>query len=197
MISYLEGRITTCTPAYAIIDCGGIGYHVNISLYTFEKIKSQKTFRVLTVLSVKEDSHTLFGFADEHERMLFRNLISVNGIGPNTGRMILSSLAPNEIHDAIISGNLALLKSIKGIGPKSAQRLILELQDKLRKETGSGEQGSTLKSAGNPVLNEASAALVMLGFPRNNAEKALNRILQENGKEMGIEELIKAALKVL
>jgi Holliday junction DNA helicase RuvA len=134
MYAYIDGKLAFKCPAYVVIDAGGVGYHIHISLNTYSAIKDQERCKLHTWLSVKEDSHTLYGFADEGERRLFLHLISVNGIGANTGRMMLSSISPIEIEQAIISGDVNEIKRIKGIGPKSAQRLIIELQDKLKKD---------------------------------------------------------------
>ena len=133
MIAHIEGKLVVKSPTYLVVDCSGVGYGINISLNTFEKIKNEEHIRILTHLAVKEDSHTLYGFADEEEKQLFLQLISVNGVGTNTARMILSSLKPNEIKSAITNGNWALLKTIKGIGPKTAQRIVIDLQDKIIK----------------------------------------------------------------
>ena len=193
MYEYLSGKLVYKCPTYVVIDVGGVGYHVHISLQTFSLIKDNEQCKLFTSFQVKEDAHTLYGFADEGERRLFEHLISVSGIGPNTGRMILSSVTPEEMESAIITGNLPLIQRIKGIGPKSAQRLVLELQDKLKKQ-GSGTLITVPKSQSVP--EEALTALVMLGFQKQQAEKVLNEI---NRTEPGwsVEQLIKAALKKL
>jgi Holliday junction DNA helicase RuvA len=147
-----------------------------------------------TWLYVKEDAHSLYGFADEGERRLFLHLISISGIGPNTGRMMLSSITPLEIQTAIINGNVALIQRIKGIGPKSAQRVILELQDKLRKE---GPDTLTAMPINKTAKDEALSALVMLGFARNAAEKVLEQEMNKNKEDLTVEQLIKSALKNL
>jgi Holliday junction DNA helicase RuvA len=167
---------------------------INISLNTFSRLNGSERCRLFTWLHVKEDAHTLYGFAEEGERRLFLHLISVSGIGPNTGRMMLSSITPEEIQNAIISGNVSLIQRIKGIGPKSAQRVILELQDKLRKEGG-----ETLGAApvSVTVKDEALSALVMLGFARQAAEKVLEQEIRKNSGELTVEQLIKYALKNL
>ncbi len=193
MIEHLEGVLTSLTPAYAVIDCGGVGYGVHISLQTYEKVKEKSKAKLLTHLVVREDAHVLFGFAEESERVVFRQLISVQGIGPNTARMILSSLSSSELQSAIISGNLSLLKSVKGVGPKTAQRLLVELQDKM-KSPGIEHTASYKSSGAN--LEEALAALTMLGFSRVESEKALLRIIN-NGGVLPVEELVKQALKTL
>jgi holliday junction DNA helicase RuvA len=194
MYAYIDGRLTFKCPAYVIIETGGIGYHIHISLNTYSALKDQERCKLYTWLSVKEDSHTLYGFADEGERRLFLHLISVNGIGPNTGRMMLSSISPIEIQEAIIKGDIDQIKRIKGIGPKSAQRLIIELQDKLRKDGP-----DTLISApkNNTSKDEALSALVMLGFVKNAAEKVVDSAIRSSVNTLTVEEIIKIALKSL
>lgn len=194
MIAHLHGKVSLRSPAFLVIDCGGVGYGVQISLNTYEKLGDAKEVKVLTHLAIKEDSHTLYGFADEEERTLFLNLIAVNGIGTNTARMILSSLKPAEIKSAILSGNWTLLKTIKGIGPKTAQRLVIELQDKLKKsESTDSLQATTFAS---PAYDEALSALVTLGFNKAEAEKGLLKIKQQN-PDSSVEQLIKLTLKIL
>ncbi len=195
MIHHLDGKLISKNPTHIIVECGGVGYIVHISLYTYSKITNTERCRVYTHLSIKEDAHTLYGFFDEEERQLFRHLISVSGIGANTARMMLSSLSPNEIQVAIINGNASVLQNIKGIGAKTALRTIIELKDKLGKATGM-ITGTTNLSF-NKTKEEALGALTTLGFMKNNAEKALDKIIQKNGDTISIEELIKEALKSL
>lgn len=194
MYDYIQGKLVFKCPAYAVIDTGGIGFHINISVTTYGKLKDAERCKLFTWLHVKEDAHTLYGFADEGERRLFLHLISVSGIGPNTGRMMLSSITPEEIQQAIVSGNVSVIQRIKGIGPKSAQRVILELQDKLRKE---GPEALTAAPANETAKDEALAALIMLGFPKNAAEKVLDLELKRQSDNLTVEQLIKAALKSL
>ncbi|WP_214072088.1 Holliday junction branch migration protein RuvA [Mucilaginibacter sp. dw_454] len=194
MYAYIDGRLVFKSPAYVVIDANGVGYHINISLNTYSLMGDAERCKLFTWLHVKEDAHTLYGFADESERNLFLHLISISGIGPNTGRMMLSSITPAEIHTAIVNGNVAVIQRIKGIGPKSAQRVILELQDKLRKE---GPGSTSAIPVAKTAKDEALAALVMLGFVRNNAEKVLDQELNKNGGTLTVEELIKLALKSL
>lgn len=192
MIAHIEGKVTHRSPTYLVIDCGGVGYSIQISLNTYESIGSSENLRILTYLSIKEDSHTLFGFADEEERQLFMQLISVSGVGTNTARMILSSLKPSEIKLAILNGNWNLLKTIKGIGPKTAQRLVIDLQDKLKKVASpESVQGASFRS---PAYDEALAALLMLGFNKAEAEKGLLKVKQQN-PESSVEQLVKLTLK--
>lgn len=193
MYEYIEGKITELNPAYVIIDCSGIGYFVNISLTTYSQIQSQKEIKLFIHFVVREDAHILFGFQNKHEREIFRYLISVSGVGANTARMMLSSLTPNEIQKAIISENVGLLKSIKGIGIKTAQRLIVELKDKLTKESLKEE---IVFTKDNTIKDEALSALVMLGFNKIAVEKIINIIFTEN-PNITVEDLIKLALKRL
>lgn len=194
MYDYIEGRLAFKSPAYVVIDAGGVGYHINISLNTFSRIGDTEKCKLYVWLHVKEDAHTLYGFAEEGERRLFLHLVSISGIGPSTGRMMLSSITPAEIQAAIVQGNVALVQRIKGIGPKSAQRIILELQDKLKKE---GPDSLTVVPVSVTVKDEALAALVMLGFARNAAEKVLDREINNTGGSLTVEQLIKVALKSL
>jgi len=194
MYDYISGKLMFKSPSYVVIDAGGVGYHINISVNTYSGISDDEKCKLFAWLHVKEDAHTLYGFATEGERRLFLHLISISGIGPNTARMMLSSISPAEIQTAIVSGNVSLIQRIKGIGPKSAQRIILELQDKLRKE---GPDTLTVVPVSQTVKDEALSALVMLGFARNVAEKVLDQEIKKNNGELTVEELIKFALKTL
>jgi len=194
MYAYIDGKLVFKSPAYVVIDAGGVGYHINISLNTFSKLGDAERCKLYVWQHVKEDAHTLYGFADEGEKRLFLHLISVSGIGPNTGRMMLSSITPEEVQTAIVQGNVTQIQRIKGIGPKSAQRVILELQDKLRKE---GPDTLISMPANNTVKDEALSALVMLGFVRNAAEKVLDSEISKNTGTLTVEQLIKSALKSL
>jgi Holliday junction DNA helicase RuvA len=194
MYAYIDGKLVFKSAAYVVIDVGGVGYHINISLNTYAKLQEIERCKLFTWLHVKEDAHTLYGFADEGERRLFLHLISIPGIGPNTGRMMLSSITPVEIQNAIISGNVTLIQRIKGIGPKSAQRIILELQDKLKKE---GPEILSAIPLNKTAAEEAISALVMLGFNRSVAEKVLEKEISKVGNDLNVEQLIKLALKNL
>ncbi|MBD1365587.1 Holliday junction branch migration protein RuvA [Mucilaginibacter sp. ZT4R22] len=194
MYDYIEGKLAFKSPAHVVIDAGGVGYHINISVNTFSRVGDTERCKLYVWLHVKEDAHTLYGFADEGERKLFLHLVSISGIGPNTARMMLSSITPDEIRNAIVQGNVPLIQRIKGIGPKSAQRIILELQDKLRKE---GPDTLTVVSGLKTVKEEALSALVMLGFVRNVAEKVLDQEIAKNSGPLTVEQLIKFALKSL
>ncbi|WP_312790823.1 Holliday junction branch migration protein RuvA [Sphingobacterium sp.] len=193
MYEYFNGKLAYKAPTHVVLDVSGIGYYVHISLYTFSQIKDQENCKLFISLQVREDSHTLYGFATEGEKKLFENLISVSGIGPNTGRMILSSNTPDEIQSAIVNGQVALIQKIKGIGPKTAQRLILELQDKLKKQ---GFEALATPIQSQSIPDEALSALVMLGFNKAAAEKVLNAILKTEN-DLSVEDMIKLALKRL
>lgn len=197
MIAHINGQLIEKTPTYVVIDCGGVGYQLHISLNTFARLPETGVVKLLSHLSIKEDAHVLFGFWDEQERGLFRLLISVNGVGPGTARMILSSLTPSELQTAILSGQVAVLKGVKGIGEKTAQRILIDLKDKVGKSEQAPTAFSTLL-AHNKVKEEALSALVMLGFARNLAEKAVEKVLKAaGGEEPQVEQLIKQALKNL
>ncbi len=195
MYDYISGKLAFKCPAYVVIDAGGVGFHINISLHTFSQLSvNENTCKLFVWLHVKEDAHTLFGFAEEGERRLFLHLISVSGIGANTGRMMLSSITPTEIQQAIIKGDVPLIQRIKGIGPKSAQRIVLELQDKLRKE---GPDSLITVPVNHTVKEEALSALVMLGFAKIAAEKVIDQIVKKDDENLTVEKLIKIALKNL
>lgn len=194
MFAYVEGNLTSVNPAYAIVDCQGVGYMVHISLNTFSQIKDLKRVRLLTHHMVREDAQLLYGFFEEEERRVFRLLIAVSGVGANTARMILSSMAPVELVQAIVSGNEPVLKKIKGIGAKTAQRLIVELKDKVAKTRGTAEFET---SSYNTNREEALSALIILGFARQAVEKTLDSLLREHGMTIPVEQLIRLALKVM
>ena len=193
MIDYIKGSITKITPTYITIETGGIGYFVNISVTTFSKLEGKNEFRILVHEVIREDSHQLFGFADSEEREIFRLLISVTGVGANTARMMLSSISPGDIEKAIIGSDVNILKSVKGIGLKTAQRIIVDLKDKVGKHAGSGE---IFTISDNTNREEALSALVMLGFAKNAVSKVLDKIVREE-KNLTVEDIIKRALKNL
>jgi Holliday junction DNA helicase RuvA len=195
MITYLKGIIAFKTPTYIVVETAGVGYYVHISLHTYAQVEKLETVKILTHLVVREDSHTLYGFAEEPERQLFMLLISVSGIGPSTAQVMLSSMTPDEVRSAIISENAAALARVKGIGPKTAKRIILDLKDKLVKD--SGETPLTILPQGNTIREEALSALVALGFSRIEVQKTLNKILKEQPAISNVEELIKMALRQL
>jgi Holliday junction DNA helicase RuvA len=193
MYEYIEGTLVEKNPAYCVIDIAGIGYLLQISLHTFSQIDPHSKARLYVHHVIREDAHLLFGFYTRRERELFRLLISVSGIGANTGRMILSSLGPDELQQAIVTGNAGLLQSIKGIGAKTAQRVIIDLRDKITREKGAGE---IFPVADNRMKEEALSALVILGFNKGEADKVISRILLAE-KSLPLEDLIKRALKQL
>lgn len=196
MITYLKGLLTYKTPTFVVVETGGVGYHVNISLHTYSKIEKLETVKILTQLIIREDSHTLYGFAEEAERTLFSYLISVSGIGPSTAQLVLSAMTPEEIRSAIVGENEVALSKVKGIGPKTAKRMILDLKDKLVKDGGI-EMPLTISPQNNTMREEALSALVALGFNRIEVQKALNKLLKEQPTIHNVEELIKLALKQL
>ncbi|MBL7848502.1 MAG: Holliday junction branch migration protein RuvA [Cyclobacteriaceae bacterium] len=194
MIAYLRGKLVHKEPTHVVIDVGGVGYQASISLNTFSEIKDQENILLATYLHVREDAHLLYGFSSEAEKALFLNLISVNGVGPNTAMVMLSSLPPAELKAAILREDAATLQAVKGIGGKTAQRLILELRDKLRKASPDG--GATLSGAqGNTLRQEALTALVTLGISRSSAEASIDGILRKSGNTISLEDLVKQALK--
>lgn len=198
MIEYLKGELAELTPATAVIDCNGVGYVASISLNTYSAIQGKKDCKLYIYEAIREDAYTLFGFADRQERELFLLLISVSGIGGNTARMILSALSPNELINVISNENANLLKSVKGIGLKTAQRIIVDLKDKIK--TGAVAAASTTGTvtlpANSEVMDEAVAALTMLGFAQGPSQKVVIGILKEE-PSAPVEQVIKLALKRL
>ena len=191
MITHIQGKLIEKNPSFVIIDCSGVGYLLRISLQTYSKLSNDEFCMLFTHLSIKEDAHTLFGFFDKDERELFRQLISVSGVGPNTAQMILSSLTPHEIQQAILTDNVKVLQGVKGIGGKTAQRIILDLKDKISK-LGITVNSST--NSYNTIREEALSALTMLGFSKNSIEKSIEKELQD-GANLEVEELVKRVLK--
>lgn len=194
MIEYIKGNIAELTPTYAIIDNNGIGYFVNISLYTFTALQNAQSATVYIYESIREDAHTLFGFTEKNEREMFLLLISVSGVGPNSARMILSSLSPTELQTAIATSNVGALKAVKGIGAKTAQRIIVDLKDKIKAPSDSLLDIQV--PANNEVYDEALAALVMLGFSQQASQKVLKKLLSES-QGLSVEKVIKQALKMM
>lgn len=193
MIDYITGTVTELNPAFAVVECNGIGYGINISLNTFSALEKDNSCRILIHEAIREDAHLLYGFATADERDLFRQLITVSGVGAGTARMMLSSVTPSDLREAIISGNVAILKGVKGIGLKTAQRIIVDLKDKIGKHAVSGE---ILAFSDNTAREEALSALVMLGFARSSVLKVIDNILREN-KKLQVEEIVRKALKLL
>lgn len=193
MIAQIRGRLIEKNPTYAIIDCNGVGYQLNISLNTYSKLGDSENCKLYAQLVVREDAQLLYGFFDPSEKLLFQQLVSVSGVGAATALTVLSAGDPEEVVQAIASGDVAWFKSVKGIGPKSAQRIIIDLKDKV----GGVLDGDNIsQSTDNTVKDEALSALVMLGFNKNQAEKTISRILKTNSN-YGVEEVIKLALKGL
>jgi len=193
MIDYIKGKLAELTPTYVVVENEGIGYFVSISLSTYTRLEGRDDYKILVHEIIREDSHQLFGFADREERDIFRLLISVSGVGAGTARMMLSSLSHDEIEKAILGSDVNTLKSIKGIGLKTAQRIIVDLKDKVGKQSGPGE---IFAFTDNTKREEALSALVMLGFGKSAVFKVLDRIIREE-KDLTVEELIKKALKSL
>ncbi len=193
MIAHIQGKLVEKTPTEVVIDCNGVGYQINISLHTFSLLPNSDHLKLYTYLQIKEDAHTLFGFVEKAERELFKLLLSVSGVGASTARTMLSSIAPQQIIQAIASGDVGTVQSIKGIGAKTAQRIILDLKDKVLKiynlEEVSFSQSNTNK-------DEALSALEVLGFVRKTAEKVVDKIVKENN-DASVETIIKLALKNL
>ncbi|MBQ6726020.1 MAG: Holliday junction branch migration protein RuvA [Bacteroidales bacterium] len=195
MFNYISGKLVEVSPAYAVIDCGGVGYILEISLNTYTQIKDKSEVKLLVHFVVREDAQLLFGFYEEKERSLFRQLIAVNGVGVATARVMLSSYSTDELANAIISQDVKTVQGIKGIGPKTAQRIVLELHDKLGKLDDIAVV-PTKGLQGNKNQEEALSALLALGFPKSAAEKAVRKASDGN-PDATVENLIKMALKML
>lgn len=198
MIEYIKGELTEITPAMAVIECNGLGYGINVSLNTYSAIQGKKEVKLYIYESIREDAYILYGFATKQERELFLLLISVSGIGGNTARMILSALTPSELCNVISSGNDKLLKTVKGIGLKTAQRIIVDLKDKISTtDIGTSTTSTPISiTANNEIYEEAIAALTMLGFAQAPSQKVVAAILKEE-PEAAVEKVIKLALKRL
>lgn len=198
MIEYIKGELTEITPAMAVIECNGLGYGINVSLNTYSAIQGKKEVKLYIYESIREDAYILYGFATKQERELFLLLISVSGIGGNTARMILSALTPSELCNVISSGNDKLLKTVKGIGLKTAQRIIVDLKDKISTtDIGTSTTSASISiTANNEIYEEAIAALTMLGFAQAPSQKVVAAILKEE-PDAAVEKVIKLALKRL
>lgn len=194
MIAYLKGKLAEKDPTFVIVDIHGVGYQVKISLNTYAAIKQLDEAMLHTHLHIREDAHLLFGFATFAEKKRFLDLISISGVGATTAMMVLSSLSPEELQHAIVNGDVKLIQAVKGIGLKTAQRIVLELKDKMIKE-GWEEKHLESPKISNTLQNEALSALVTLGIPRPTAQKSIDAILKEFGQEIKLEELIKQALR--
>ena len=194
MYEYIKGRLVEKNPAYAVIDCNGVAYYLNISVYTYSRLGDEESCLLFTHLVIREDAHMLFGFIDTVERDLFRHLISVSGVGVSTARIILSSLNPTEVTQAIVEGNAPMLQRIKGIGSKTAERIIIDLKNKLSRNLIPSEKSGILH---NTNREEALSALSILGFSKVLAEKVLNKIIETEGSGLSVEQLIKQSLRML
>jgi Holliday junction DNA helicase RuvA len=195
MIAFLKGRLVHKDPTYVILDVNGIGYQITISLATYSEIKDQENLLLHTHLAIREDAHILFGFSKEGEKKLFQQLISVNGVGPSTAIVMLSYMNSSELKSAIVHENVTALTSIKGIGGKTAQRVIIELKDKLKKESFDDTQSPVLAAGHNSLRREALSALLTLGLPKAAAEKSVDTVLKKSGNTITLEDLVKQALK--
>ncbi|HBK71540.1 MAG TPA: Holliday junction branch migration protein RuvA [Flavobacteriaceae bacterium] len=193
MITHIRGKLVEKNPTYAIIECNGVGYYLNISLHTYSNIPDSEAVKLYTYLNIREDAHTLFGFFEKVEREIFKLLISVSGVGPSIGRSMLSSMTPEQIQHAIASEDVATIQSVKGIGAKTAQRVIIDLRDKIVKTYDISED--SLQS-NNTIKEEALSALEVLGFSRKQVEKLVQKIIQET-PNTSLENIIKQALKNL
>ena len=193
MYDYLKGKLVEKTPTYVVVDVAGVGYMLNISLTTFSAIKDSETIKIFTYFVVREDAQVLYGFADKNERLIFTYLISVSGVGANTARLILSSLTTEETYDAITNSKANVLQGVKGIGGKTAQRIIIDLKDKLSKTEIELEK---INENHNTIREEALSGLMILGFNKVSAEKVIDKILRTD-KINNVEDLIKEALKML
>lgn len=195
MIAFLRGKLVHRDPTHVIIDVNGVGYQAQISLQTFSAIKEQENISLFTHLAIREDAHILYGFSEEAEKKLFQQLVSVSGVGPGTAIVMLSYMTHNELKSAIIREDAASLQAIKGIGGKTAQRVIIELRDKLKKETWEESTPSFSSGPHNTVKKEALSALLTLGLPKAVAEKSIDNVLKKSGNTVTLEDLVKLALK--
>ncbi|MEZ4828144.1 MAG: Holliday junction branch migration protein RuvA [Bacteroidia bacterium] len=195
MIAYVKGKLAQLEPSFAVVDVNGIGYFIKISLQTFTRIQDKETVMLHTFFQVREDAHVLYGFAEEKERMLFEQLISISGVGGNTAMVILSSISASDLFSAIRTEDINTLKRIKGIGAKTAGRIVLELKDKIKLEENGDFSPVASDMPGNQKKEEALAALASLGLARNVMSKRVDQIMKEHGPEVSVEQLIKLALR--
>jgi Holliday junction DNA helicase RuvA len=195
MIDFVKGKLAHKEATYVVIDANGIGYRVNISLVTFSKIKDKEDCKLFTYFHVKEDLQALYGFLSEVDKVFFMDLISVSGIGPNTGMIMQSTMSTDELKSAIISESVETIQSVKGIGAKTAQRVILELKDKFKKEGFSPGSGQIAGAFDNNLRSEALSALVMLGINRVTAQKSIEAVLRKSENNITLEQLIKRSLQ--
>jgi len=195
MIAFLKGKLVHLEPTQVVVEVNGVGYQLQISLQTFSEIKEQENIMLHTHLAIREDAHLLYGFSNEAEKKLFQQLISVNGVGPSTAIVMLSYMNSNELKSAIIREDASALQLIKGIGGKTALRVIIDLKDKLKKESWDDTQPAISIGAHNTVRKEALSALLMLGLPKAAAEKSVDSVLKKSGNTITLEDLVKQALK--
>ena len=195
MIAFIKGKLVHKEATHVVIDVNGIGYHIFISLATFSKIKDQEDCKLFTYFHVKEDMQALYGFLSEVDKLFFMDLISVSGIGPSTGMIMQSSMSTDELKSAIVAENVETIQSVKGIGAKTAQRVILELKDKIRKEGLSGDSEQISGYFDNKLRSEALSALVMLGINRSTAQKSIETVLRNSENNITLEQLIKRSLQ--
>ena len=196
MIDYIKGEVAEISPASVTLECGGIGYQMNISLNTYGALNGKSEAKLYVYESIREDAHVLFGFMNKHERELFTLLISVSGVGPSTARVILSSLSSKELENVIASENAAVLQSVKGIGAKTSQRIIVDLKDKIKFTDDSGNVVQSPKDDLSETGHSAVSALVMLGFVKNASQKVVSKIIKEDSS-LPVEAIIKEASKRL
>jgi Holliday junction DNA helicase RuvA len=195
MIAFLKGKLVHLEPTQVVVEVNGVGYQLQISLQTFSEIKEQENIMLHTHLAIREDAHLLYGFSNEAEKKLFQQLISVNGVGPSTAIVMLSYMNSNELKSAIIREDAGALQLIKGIGGKTALRVIIDLKDKLKKESWDDTQPAISIGGHNTVRKEALSALLMLGLPKAAAEKSVDSVLKKSGNTITLEDLVKQALK--
>ena len=193
MYEFISGKLAEKKPTFVVVEVSGVGYFINITLNTYSKIKDLSEAKLFTHFYVREDAQILYGFAEESERELFRYLLSVSGVGASTARLILSSLTSGEVYEAITQGQATILQSVKGVGTKTAQRIVIDLRDKLAR---AGIELEKVDFSHNTLRDEALSGLLILGFNKSAADKAVNRILKQ-GSANSVEELIKEALKIL
>lgn len=196
MIEYISGALTELTPAMAVVESAGIGYAINISLSTYSALNGRENVKLFIYEAIREDAYTLYGFATKEERQMFMLLISVSGVGAGTARMILSSVSTAELRDAVLSGNERLLKGVKGIGLKTAQRIIVDLKDKVTDVAVSGGAGKAASSVNSEAAEEAVQALLMLGFANAQVHKAVQKIISDEPAAT-VEQIIRQALKMM
>ena len=196
MFDYIQGKVVARQPTHVVVEAGGIGYLLHITLNSYDQIEEGKDQKVYTWLQVQEDAHRLWGFREPSEREVFLHLVSVSGIGPNTARLILSGMTPEECRQAILTDNELAFRQVKGVGPKTAKRVMMELKDRMMKTSG---DASAIKAGGqkNQSVEEALAALITLGFVKGHAEKAISQIVREQGRDLPTETLVRMALRML